>query len=109
MLHLVLEARLSSCVALDVENHTVKLCYTWYWKCNNGVVVAGAGMIISQGLMRMREYDKIEEAVKRMDWPRIAAGGTLSASAFTAVPSQYSQPWPLQHSQPVPSQHDQKL
>lgn len=47
-------------------------------------------MIISQGLMRMREYDKIEEAVKRMDWPRIAAGGTLSA-----VPSQHDQNFDL--------------
>lgn len=36
----------------------------------------GAGMIISQGLMRMREYSEVEEAVTAMDWPNIAAGGT---------------------------------
>lgn len=33
-------------------------------------------MIISQGLMRMKEYAEIEKVVQDMEWPRIAAGGT---------------------------------
>ena len=36
---------------------------------------AGAGMIFSQGLMRMREYDEIEKTVRNMDWAHIGAGG----------------------------------
>ena len=38
-------------------------------------VAAGAGMIFSQGLMRMRAYDEIEEAVRTMDWNHQGAGG----------------------------------
>lgn len=37
--------------------------------------VAGAGMIFSQGLMRMRAYDEIEEAVRTMNWAHQGAGG----------------------------------
>lgn len=36
---------------------------------------AGAGMIFSQGLMRMRGFDQIEQAVRNMDWGHQGAGG----------------------------------
>lgn len=36
---------------------------------------AGAGMIFSQGLMRMRAYDQIEHAVRTMNWHHQGAGG----------------------------------
>ena len=36
---------------------------------------AGAGMIFSQGLMRMRSYDDIELAVRSMGWAHQGAGG----------------------------------
>ena len=41
------------------------------WTCG----IAGAGMIFSQGLMRMRPYDEIEEAVRTMNWAHQGAGG----------------------------------
>lgn len=36
---------------------------------------AGAGMIFSQGLMRMRSYEDIELAVRSMGWAHQGAGG----------------------------------
>ena len=38
-------------------------------------VRAGAGMIFSQGLMRMRSYEDIELAVRTMNWAHQGAGG----------------------------------
>ena len=38
-------------------------------------VAAGAGMIFSQGLMRMRSYEDIELAVRSMGWAHQGAGG----------------------------------
>ena len=40
-------------------------------------VGAGAGMIFSQGLMRMRSFDDIELAVRSMNWRHQGAGGQL--------------------------------
>lgn len=37
----------------------------------------GAGMIISQGLMRMHSYAEVQEFVEGMNWPVITAGGRL--------------------------------
>ncbi|KAL3145279.1 hypothetical protein ABBQ32_001016 [Trebouxia sp. C0010 RCD-2024] len=41
-----------------------------------------AGMIFSQGLMRMRGYDQIEQAVRNMDWGHQGAGDMAIAYIF---------------------------
>ena len=52
---------------------------------------AGAGMIFSQGLMRMRGYDQIEQAVRDMNWAHQGAGGQPNPSpghTHSTVPGQ---------------------
>ena len=44
-------------------------------KYSHSWLLAGAGMIFSQGLMRMRGYEEIELAVRSMNWAHQGAGG----------------------------------
>ena len=63
-------------------------------------VRAGAGMIFSQGLMRMRSYEDIELAVRTMNWAHQGAGGqpphpTVCAMLMHAAPVQSSMCQPI--------------
>ena len=46
---------------------------------------AGAGMIFSQGLMRMRSFEDIEHAVRTMNWAHQGAGGRPPHAAAAAA------------------------
>ncbi|KAL3145160.1 hypothetical protein ABBQ38_001760 [Trebouxia sp. C0009 RCD-2024] len=50
--------------------------FHWFWPHG------GAGMIFSQGLMRMRGFDQIEQAVRNMDWGHQGAGDMAIAYIF---------------------------
>ena len=69
---------------------------------------AGAGMIFSQGLMRMRSYEDIELAVRTMNWAHQGAGGqppheTLYAVLMHAAPVLSSMGRPIATQEAVPS------
>ena len=63
--------RLTPCIDFGFASCCVLLNLSWLWIGG----AAGAGMIFSQGLMRMRAYDEIEEAVRTMNWAQQGAGG----------------------------------
>ncbi|KAL0019972.1 hypothetical protein WJX79_003049 [Trebouxia sp. C0005] len=50
--------------------------FHWFWPHG------GAGMIFSQGLMRMRSYEDIELAVRSMGWAHQGAGDMAIAHIF---------------------------